>query len=151
MKLRTLKLSQLRLPPPAKRRKHKWEFIGLLADNIAEHGLMSPLMVCKSKSGKTYRIICGVARYRALKLLGNTTAMCEVYSQDPGYEYLTLICPSKCEPIPMAEVGRKALAIQRRRPDLSLRKIAYYFGLSATHLRRCIEAAKVVDKSKPAT
>lgn len=152
MTVRKLKLTQLRLPPFREQRKPKWEYIGKLADDIAEHGLMSPLIVVKSATSKTYRILCGVMRYRALKLLRCPTVMCEVYDKP-----LEPQCFMLGDPLPprdvmtRLEIGTRAQSILAANPSLSIRKLAGMLAISPTQLRRCIkvaeEAKKTIDKA----
>lgn len=69
------------------RKKFDDEHLAFLAESIKEHGVISPILVCKSDNGY-YKIIAGERRWRASKLAGKKTipAIVKDYDQMKVYE-----------------------------------------------------------------
>lgn len=69
------------------RKKFDDENLAFLAESIKEHGVISPILVCKSDNGY-YKIIAGERRWRASKLAGKKTipAIVKDYDRMKVYE-----------------------------------------------------------------
>lgn len=79
--VRELKLTEVE-PRANQPRKHfDREQLQLLANSIAQHGVIQPIIVTENKNG-TYSIIAGERRWRASKLAGKTTIPAVVRSYD---------------------------------------------------------------------
>ncbi len=66
-----VKLSQIEPRPDQPRKVFDKEQLQALADSIAEHGVIQPIILVKGENGY-YRIIAGERRWRAAKLAGLT-------------------------------------------------------------------------------
>lgn len=75
-KIQKIKLCDIERNPSQPRRIFDAASISTLADSIAQNGLLQPLSV--RRQGKSYELIAGERRLRALTLLGETYAPCIV-------------------------------------------------------------------------
>lgn len=76
-----LKLSMVEPNPSQPRKRFDREQLQALADSIAEHGVLSPILVTEGENGY-YTIVAGERRWRASKLAGLTEIPAMVRSLD---------------------------------------------------------------------
>lgn len=79
--VRELKLSDVEPRADQPRKHFDREQLQVLANSIAQHGVIQPIIVTENKNG-TYSIIAGERRWRASKLCGKTTIPAVVRSYD---------------------------------------------------------------------
>ncbi len=79
--VRELKLSDVEPRADQPRKHFDREQLQILANSIAQYGVIQPIIVTENKNG-TYSIIAGERRWRASKLCGKTTIPAVVRSYD---------------------------------------------------------------------
>lgn len=127
----TLKLDELEANKSQPRTEFSDEALKELADSIAKHGIIQPIVVKPLSSGK-YKIIAGERRYRASKMAG----LKEV--------------PVIIKDISDAEIMELALVENLQREDLSaLEEAKGYKALMDSYGMTQAEVAETVGKSRP--
>ncbi len=131
-KVVSLRLSEI-VPNRAQPRKQfDEEALAELADSIAQHGVIQPLLVRPLADG-TYQLVAGERRWRASRMAGLTEV------------------PVTVREMTDREAAQLALIENLQREDLNPMEEAYgYRTLMETYALTQEEAARVVNKSRPA-
>ena len=127
----TLKISEIEANASQPRTTFKDEALKELADSIAAHGLIQPIVVKPMATGK-YKIIAGERRYRASKMAGLTEV------------------PVIIKDIDESKIMELALVENLQRENLScIEEAKGYKSLMDVHNFTQEDVAKAVGKSRP--
>lgn len=127
-----LKISDIEPNRSQPRREFNEEALGELADSIAQHGVLQPLLV-RPIPGGGYQIVAGERRWRAARMAGVSELPAVVREMNDG------------------EVMELALIENLQREDLNpLEEAQGYQSLVETYGLTQDEVAKTVGKSRPA-
>lgn len=127
-----LKIGEIEPNRSQPRREFNEETLGELADSIAQHGVLQPLLV-RPIPGGGYQIVAGERRWRAARMAGVSELPAVVREMNDG------------------EVMELALIENLQREDLNpLEEAQGYQSLIETYGLTQDEVAKTVGKSRPA-
>lgn len=127
-----LKISEIEPNRAQPRKEFSEETLGELADSIARHGVLQPLLV-RPIPGGGYQIVAGERRWRAARMAGVSEVPAVVREMNDG------------------EVMELALIENLQREDLNpLEEAQGYRSLIETYGLTQDEVAKTVGKSRPA-
>lgn len=112
-----------------------------LAQDIEEHGLLSPLTV--TKKGKSYHLVAGFRRYYAISKLGWPKVEVKVIPHDDLNSRIVNIKENigREAPLPL-DLGRACIEIQKQH-KLSGKQLEEELGYHRNHINYCIKYAKL--------
>ncbi|MBC9795390.1 ParB/RepB/Spo0J family partition protein [Sinomicrobium weinanense] len=144
LQVRELDLAVIKPDPKQPRKTFDQESLQLLAQSIAEHGVLQPITVRKAKTG--YIIVMGERRYRAGKLAGQKTipAIVRDYDDDQVLEVQIIENLQRRDVEPTEEAEAMAYLVYRYSPA----EIAKRLGRTENFVRQRLKLAGLIEGFK---
>lgn len=142
-----VQISELRESPWNPRKT----FVGLdeLAASIAAVGLLQPLVVRRRKDDQAIEIVCGHRRFRALQMIGRTTAPC-VFADVGDVEALALSVHENLQRSDLSEIEEAEAYEALAKSGMSIDEIATMTSRSQSTVRGRLKLTALVPRAREA-
>jgi ParB family chromosome partitioning protein len=129
------------------RLERSWEEVKELAESINQHGLLQPIIIAETEQGAKYKILAGMRRYMAVRLLGWTRIPARIVRGAEGTkgEVLTIVENLQRKDVDPFE---EALAFARlRQKGLTDEEIAQLVNKDRTYIVKRIALLRLDEET----
>jgi ParB family chromosome partitioning protein len=146
-RLREIPVEQIHPNPAQPRKRFDQQALGSLVDSIRERGVLQPIIVRPSDTGR-YELVAGERRWRAARLAGQPTipALVDANVEDAGTLELALIENVVREDLTPIEEAR-TIAVLLHDLNVTVTELAKRLGRSRTDLAHTIRLLDLPDEA----